>query len=69
MKKRKLFTLLVGFSAFAVATAAAFFSIYGLSKLFAGAMLAVIIMASSLELAKLVSASFLYRFWKRITYA
>jgi hypothetical protein len=63
----KLFTLLVGTSALFVAGCAAFFSVRGIGLLFAGSMIPVIIMASSLELAKLVGASFLYRTWKDIT--
>jgi len=62
----KLFTFLVGISALFIAGSAAFFSVFGLSKLFAGEALAVIIMASSLELGKLVTASFLYRYWSKI---
>ena len=42
-----------------------FFSVYGLSKLFAGAATSVIFMAGSLEFGKLVAASFLFRYWKR----
>jgi hypothetical protein len=56
--------ILVGFVALALAACAAFFSIVGLSKLFAGAMLAVIVMASTLEISKLVIASYLYQQWK-----
>jgi len=62
----KSFNKLVGFSALSIAGSAAFFSVYGLSKLFAGAQTAVIIMAGSLEFGKLVAASFLYRYWKNI---
>ena len=62
----KSFNKLVGLSALSIAGSAAFFSVYGLSKLFAGAQLAVIIMAGSLEFGKLVAASFLYRYWKDI---
>lgn len=58
--------LSLGLAAFLVAFFAAFFSVTGLSKLFAGASLAVIFMAGSLEFAKLVSASFLYYYWDRI---
>lgn len=58
---------LLGFSAIIVAGCAAFFSVYGLSQLFAGAGLAVIIMASSLELSKLVAATFLHRYWSKIS--
>jgi len=63
----KLFTFLVGISALFIAGSAAFFSVFGLSKLFAGEALAVIIMAGSLEFGKLVAASFLYRYWSKIS--
>lgn len=59
-------TFLLGLSALFIAAAAAYFSVTGLSKLFAGASLAVILMASSLEFGKLISASFLYVYWNRI---
>ena len=62
----KHFPKLVGLSALLIAGSAAFFSVFGLSKLFAGAQLAVIIMAGSLEFGKLVAASFLYRYWDEI---
>ena len=62
----KIFPKLVGISALLIAGSAAFFSVFGLSKLFAGATLSVIIMASSLEFGKLVAASFLYRYWDKI---
>ena len=62
----RIFPKLIGLSALLVAGSAAFFSVFGLSKLFAGATLSVIIMAGSLEFAKLVSASFLYRYWKSV---
>jgi hypothetical protein len=62
----KFRTFLLGLSALFIAVAAAYFSITGLSKLFAGASMAVILMASSLEFGKLISASFLYTYWDRI---
>jgi Skp family chaperone for outer membrane proteins len=52
-----------------VSASAAFYSVSGLSKLFAGASLEVIIMASSLEIAKLVIASLLYQYWDSINKA
>jgi hypothetical protein len=58
-----LFVFLLGLTAIFVAGNAAYFSITGLSRFFGGAVLPVIIMASSLELGKLVTASFLYRYW------
>ena len=66
MERSKYFTPLLGFSALFVAFNAAFFSVFGLSKLFAGATTSVIVMASSLELAKLVTAAYLYRYWAHI---
>ena len=65
-EQSKSFPKLVGLSALLIAGSAAFFSVFGLSKLFAGASLAVIIMAGSLEFGKLVAASFLYRYWDKI---
>ena len=62
----KFRTLLLGLSALFVAFNAAFFSVSGLSKLFAGAALSVIVMASSLELAKLITAGYLYNYWEKI---
>ena len=61
--KSKLFIFLLAFSALFIAGNAAFFSITGLSHLFAGAFWSVVVMASSLELGKLVAASFLHNYW------
>ena len=58
----KLFPFLIALTALSVSASAAFYSVSGLSKLFAGASLAVIIMAGSLEVAKLVIASLLYQY-------
>lgn len=46
-----------------IAGCAAYFSIYGIGLLFSGAMIAAMIMATSLELGKLVSTSWLFRNW------
>jgi len=64
--KRKLLPIVIAISALAVSASAAFYSVFGLSKLFAGASTQVIIMASSLEFAKLVVASLLYQYWNSI---
>ena len=61
-----IFPFLIAFSALLVSTSAAYYSVSGLSKLFAGASLEVIIMAGSLEFAKLVTASLLYQYWGTI---
>jgi len=60
-----IFTLLLGFSAFFVASCAAYFSVLGIATLFSGSYLQVAIMASSLELGKLVATSYLYRYWNK----
>ena len=68
MERSKYFHIWLGISALLIAGSAAFFSVFGLSKLFAGAALSVIIMAGSLELGKLVSAAFLYRYWDVVSW-
>ena len=64
--KKGFLPFLIGFSAISVSGSAAFYSVFGLSKLFAGASMEVIIMAGSLEVAKLVTASLLYQYWDKI---
>ena len=54
---------IIAISALSVSASAAFYSVSGLSKLFAGASFEVIIMAGSLEISKLVIASLLYQYW------
>ena len=66
MEQSKHFKNYVGLSALLIAGSAAFFSVFGLSKLFAGATISVIIMAGSLEFGKIIGASFLYRYWNKI---
>lgn len=67
-KNFTFFTGLIGFCAFVVAGCAAFFSVRGIALLFSGAMIGVLVMASSLEIAKLVTASFLYRYWRQLKF-
>jgi hypothetical protein len=57
---------LVGISAIVIAGCAAYFSITGLGILFAGASISVMIMAGSLEYAKLVTATYLKQKWDTI---
>ena len=61
--KQGMFPFLIAFAALSISISAAFYSVSGLSKLFAGAEFAVILMAGSLEFAKLVTASLLYQYW------
>ena len=66
MNKIFNFKTLVSFSALVIAGCAALFSVTGIGTLFAGAAISVMIMASALELGKLVGISFLYRYWTEI---
>ena len=64
--KNKIFPYIIALTALSVSASAAFYSVTGLSKLFAGASTQVMIMAGSLEVAKLVIASLLYQYWDTI---
>ena len=63
--KKYIFPTLIALSALSVSVSAAYYSISGLAKLFVGASFAVIVMAASLEIAKLVIASYLYQYWSK----
>lgn len=60
------FSYIVFALSLAVASCAAYFSVWGLSQLFAGASLSVIIMASILEFGKIISTTALHRYWNRL---
>ena len=64
--KENTLPTIIALAALSVSASAAFYSVSGLSKLFAGAALEVTIMAASLEVAKLVIASLLYQYWDTI---
>ena len=64
--KERIFPFVIALSALSVSASAAFYSVFGLSHLFAGASTQVIIMAGTLEVAKLVVASLLYQYWDKI---
>ena len=57
---------LVAISAILIAGSAAYFSVTGLGVLFSGAAIAVMVMAGSLEFAKLVTATYLKQKWDEI---
>jgi hypothetical protein len=65
--REKWFQYILGFTALFVASVAAFFSVMGIGMLFSGAAISSMIMASSLELGKVVATTFLYRYWKKTT--
>jgi len=60
------FIFLMIASTFALAGSAAYYSVFGLSSLFAGAKTEVIIMAGALEFSKLIIASYLHNHWNTI---
>lgn len=59
------FDNLLGLTAIAIALVAAFFSVYGIATLFAGAFVLTAFMASTLEIGKLVAVTYLYRYWTK----
>lgn len=61
-----MFKKILNLSAFLLAGCAAFFSVKGIALLFSASFYSVAVMAGSLEIAKLVSASYLYRYWNSI---
>jgi hypothetical protein len=61
-----MFKYILGLSALLLASCAAFFSVKGIALLFAASFYSVAIMSGSLEIAKLITASYLYRCWKDI---
>ena len=65
MNNNTILKYLIVATSILLAAVAAFFSITGLAKLFAGSGTSVLIMASTLEGSKLIVVSYLYRFWEK----
>ena len=65
---KRLFPYLVLIAALALASSAAYYSVYGISKLFSAQAIAVAIMAGTLEASKLIAATYLHRYWKKINF-
>ena len=63
---KKFFPFLILLSSLILASCAAYYSVFGLSKLYAGASMAVIIMGAAIEAAKLIAASALQRYKKKL---
>lgn len=66
---KRILPWIIALAAFSVSGSAAFYSVYGLGKMFAGASIQVMILASSLEFSKLVTASLLYQYWDKLNRA
>tara|TARA_R110000796_G_scaffold72282_3_gene163596 strand:+ start:9658 stop:10575 length:918 start_codon:yes stop_codon:yes gene_type:complete len=64
--RHKLLPLLVLVAALSLAITAAYYSVFGISKLFSAQTTAVVIMAGILEASKVITAAYLERFWKTI---
>ena len=69
MEHRSL-TFIVGllFSALAVSAVAAYFSIVGLMAIFNGLPMSILAMGIVLEIAKLITASWIYQYWSRVKF-
>ena len=65
---KKYFPYIVLIAALTLASSAAYYSVYGISKLFSAAVVAVAIMAGTLEASKLIAATYLHRYWKKINF-
>ena len=62
------FIIMTLFSALAVSVVAAYFSIVGLMAIFSALPLSILSMGIVLEIAKLVTASWVYQYWERIQF-
>ena len=62
------FIVMTLFSALAVSAVAAYFSIVGLMAIFSALPLSILSMGIVLEIAKLVTASWVYQYWERIAF-
>ena len=61
-----ILALLTLFTALAISAVAAYYSIIGLIAIFSAAVVPIAVMGVVLELGKLVTASWLYHYWKRV---
>ena len=62
------FIIMTLFSALAVSAVAAYFSIVGLIAIFSALPMSILAMGIVLEIAKLVTASWVYQYWERIQF-
>jgi hypothetical protein len=66
MRKKWFFIVLLSIAVLALAGTAAWFSIFGISKLFSAAGIGVTILAAAIEFGKIVTVSYVYQYWKTI---
>lgn len=60
------FIVILALTTLSIAVSAAFFSIFGLAQIYSGSFWPIVIMATSLEAGKLITASFIYRYRKTL---
>lgn len=65
MKRYFPYVLLI--ASLSLALSAAYYSVFGLSRLFSSQFLAVTVLAGTLEASKLITASYLHRAWNNIS--
>ena len=63
---KQSFPYVVLISSLTLAVSAAYYSVFGISKLFSAQAIAVAIMAGALEASKLITATYLHRYWKHL---
>lgn len=68
IKTQKRISYLLLTCAIFLASVVGFFSVKGLSQVFAGAGMAIILLGAGIEVSKLVIASFLHRYWDKLTF-
>lgn len=61
------FYAIVWITAIVLAISSAFYSVFGLSQLFSGAVVAIIIVASILESSKIVLATYIHDYWNQMS--
>jgi hypothetical protein len=64
--KERILPYIILITAIIVSISSGYYSVYGISKLFAGASIEVMIMAGSLEISKLVIATMLHTYWNKL---
>jgi len=67
LKTQKRISYLLLTCAIFLASVVGFFSVKGLAQVFAGAGMAIILLGAGIEISKLVIASFLHRYWHKLT--
>ena len=68
IKTQKRISYLLLTCAIFLASVVGFFSVKGLAQVFAGAGMAIILLGAGIEVSKLVIASFLHRYWHKLTF-